>query len=82
MKLELTLLKFLRAAGDLLTAEGQLRDDARLAVSPVPLGTEISDALNNLENRKWAVAVRDELTETVRWQITDAGRAQLAKRNL
>lgn len=82
MKLQLTLLQFLRAAGDLLTAETQLRNDARLAVTPVPTGTEISEAINDLERRDLAVSVRDELEGTVRWQITDLGRAALAKRNL
>lgn len=82
MNLQLALLQFLRAAGDLLTTETQLRNDARLAVTPVPTGTEISEALNDLERRGYAVAVRDDLTGAVRWQITDLGRAQLAKRNL
>ncbi|MCW5557719.1 MAG: hypothetical protein KIT22_07795 [Verrucomicrobiae bacterium] len=55
-----------------------------MASSPPPTGAEISEALNTLEEEKgWAVAVRDELTQQIRWTITDAGRAQLAKkRNL
>lgn len=82
MNLPLTILKFLRAGGELLTPETQLRDDCRLAVSPPPTGMEISEALNQVESEGWAVSVRDSLTRAVRWQITDAGRAQLAKRGL
>jgi hypothetical protein len=83
MKLQLTLLQFLRAAGgELLTPETQLRNDARLAVSPPPTGLEISEALNDLERRGYAVSVRDGLTEIVRWQITDLGRVQLTTRHL
>jgi hypothetical protein len=82
MKLQLTALKYLRVGGDLLTPETQLRDDLRLAVSPAPTGVEISEALNHIESSGWAVSVRDELTGAVRWQITDLGRVQLAKRGL
>lgn len=82
MNLTLTILKFLRAGGDLLTPETQLRDDVRMAMAPPPTGTEISEALNLIEQRGLAVSLRDDLTKEVKWQITDNGRAQLAKRNL
>lgn len=82
MNLTLTILKFLRAGGDLLTPETQLRDDVRMAVVPPPTGAEISEALNLIEQRGLGVSLRDDLTKEVKWQITDNGRAQLAKRNL
>lgn len=82
MTLSLHILKILRAAGNLLTPETQLRDDVRLLVTPMPTGTEISEHINRVESRGWAISVRDEETQSVKWQITDSGRAQLAARNL
>lgn len=82
MKLELTILKFLRAAGDMLTPETQLRDDVRLAVAPAPTGAEISEAFERIESSGWALSFRDQLTKGVKWVITDDGRAQLAQRKL
>lgn len=82
MTLALHILKVLRAAGDCLTPETQLRDDLRILVSPVPTGTNISEQLDRIETNKWAVSFRDAETGTIRWQITDSGRAQLATRNL
>lgn len=82
MSITLTILKFLRAGGDLLTPETQLRDDLRVSVSPPPTSVEISEALDLIEERGLAVSLRDDLTKEVKWQITDNGRAQLAKRNL
>jgi hypothetical protein len=82
MSIELTILKFLRAAGDLLTPETQIRDDVRLTVAPAPTGLEVSEALNRIEGEGWAVSIRDSVTKIVRWQITDLGRVQLTKRGL
>ncbi|MFO1461300.1 MAG: hypothetical protein U1G08_18090 [Verrucomicrobiota bacterium] len=82
MSIDLTILKFLRAGGDMLTPETQLRDDVRLAVSPPPTGGEISEALGRIEGAGLALSFRDEMTKAVRWTITDEGRAQLAKRRL
>lgn len=82
MTLTLHILEFLRAAGDMLTPESQLRTDVRLSVAPPPTGSEISESLNMLEKEGWAVSMRDKLTGQIRWTITDEGRAQLAKRHL
>jgi hypothetical protein len=82
MTLELTLLTFLRAGAPLLTPEGQLRMDARLAASPPPTGSDISAALNHIEDAGLAVSVRDPLTHAVKWKITDQGRAELAARGI
>lgn len=82
MRIELTILKFLRAAGDLLTPETQIRDDVRLVVAPAPTGLEVSESLNRIESDGWAVSIRDQVTGIVRWQITDLGRVQLTKRGL
>ena len=82
MTLTLHILKWLRAGGDNLTPEEQLRSDLRMSVSPTPSGTEISEALNQMEDKGWAVSIRDPEIGTVRWQITDEGRAQLSKRKL
>lgn len=82
MNLDLSLLRILRAAGELLTPEQQLRCDLRLTVSPPPTGLEIGEALNRAEDAGWAVSVRDPVTGQVRWQATDLGRVQLSKRGL
>lgn len=83
MNLEIFILKFLRAAGaDLLTSEDQLRTDLRMFRTPPPTGSEISEALNSLETRQQAVAVRDRLTGQIKWRITDEGRAELAARRI
>lgn len=83
MSLSLRILLLLRAAGDdLLTPEAQLRTDLRYAVRPVPLGSDFNQAFGDLDERGLAVAVRDKLDGTVRWKITDAGRAALAERQL
>lgn len=82
MTLELTILKFLRAAGDMLTPETQLRDDVRLSVSPPPTGAEINEALERIESTGWGISFRDQLTKQVKWVITDDGRVQLAQRKL
>jgi hypothetical protein len=82
VNLDLALLRILRAAGELLTPEPQLRCDLRLTYSPPPTGLEISDALNRAEDAGWAVSVRDPVTGQVRWQVTDLGRVQLSKRGL
>lgn len=82
MRVTLPMLKFLRAAEGVLTPETQLRDDIRMAVAPPPTKSEVDAALNRMEDRGWAVSVRDEITQVVRWRITDAGKAELAARNL
>lgn len=82
MNLTLQTLTYLRDLGGNLIREDQLRTDLRATVAPAPTGTEISDAINALEKRKWAVSVRDDVTQEIRWRITDAGRAELAARNL
>lgn len=76
------LLLLLRRAGNLLTPEPTLRVDLRLAVSPAPSGTEISEAIDKCERQGWIISVRDDMTDELKWRITDAGRASLAERGL
>lgn len=78
----IAILLLLRAGGEHLTPEEQIRTDLRLSVQPVPGSVEVSEALAQLEARGLAVSLRDELTGQVKWQITDEGRAQLASRRL
>lgn len=82
MKLELNLLRFLRAGRGVLTPEEQLRDDARQATAPAPSSIELNEAFQTLENNRWAVWKRDALTGQIRWAITDEGEVELAKRKL
>lgn len=84
MTLKLQLLKLLRAAGDLLTPEEQLRSDLRLTITPAPRGSEISVAFDELEaeSQPLALSVRDKLADRTSWKITDAGRMALAERGL
>lgn len=76
------LLVQLKSAGGLLVPEPALRVQLRIALSPAPTGTEISDALNQSEANGWVLCVRDEMTREVKWKITDAGRGVLAERGL
>lgn len=82
MRAILPLLKFLRAGEGVLTPEIQLRDDLNKVMAPAPTKSEVDAALNRMEDRGWAVAVRDEITDVMRWRITDAGKAELAARGL
>ena len=82
MTLSLHILTWLRAAGDNLTPETQLRQDLRLAVAPVPTGAEITEALNHVADSGWAVSRRDKETGIIKWSLTDEGHAQLDKRKL
>lgn len=84
MPLLLRILILLRSAGDLLTPESTLRMDIRFGGGSGPRDTvaEVNAAFNELEQRHLAVAIRDDLTNSIRWKITDAGRAALAERNL
>lgn len=82
MNLEIYILKFLRAGGDLLTTEDQLRTDLRMFRTPPPTGSEVSEALSSLETRGYAISLRDQITHEVRWRITDQGRAELAARRI
>lgn len=76
------LLLLLRQAGTLLTPEPTLRVDLRLAVSPAPSGTEISEAIDTCERNGWVIGVRDAMTGQLKWRITDSGRVSLAERGL
>lgn len=76
------LLVQLKAAGGLLVPEPALRVQLRIAVSPAPTGTEISEALNLSESKGWIISLRDEFTNEMKWKITDAGRGVLAERGL
>lgn len=82
MKLELNLLRFLRAGRGVSTPEEQLRDDARQVTTPVPSSVELNEAFQTLENSGWAVWTRDSLTHQIRWAITTEGEMELAKRKL
>ncbi len=82
MNLTLQTLAVLRDLDGNLIREDQLRTDLRATVTPAPTGSEISTALNTIEKHQWAVSVRDAITGDIRWRITDAGRAELAARNL
>lgn len=82
MRVTLPILKFLRAGEGVLTPETQLRTDLFQVVAPPPTKSEVDAALNRMEDRGWAVSVRDEITGVVRWRITDAGKAELAARGL
>lgn len=82
MNLTLQTLSVLRDIDGNLIREDQLRTDLRATVTPAPTGSEISTALNTIEKHQWAVSVRDGITGDIRWRITDAGRAELAARNL
>lgn len=76
------LLVLLRRAGQFLTPEPTLRVDLKLAVSPTPSGTDISEAIDQCERKGWIISVRDDMTGELKWRITDAGRASLAERGL
>jgi hypothetical protein len=76
------LLVQLKAAGGLLVPEPALRVQLRIALSPAPTGTEISDALNQCESKGWILSMRDEMSTELKWRITDSGRAVLAERGL
>lgn len=82
MHLSLKILTELRAVGDLLVPEPQLRTDLRLGVTPAPTGAEVSQALNTIEARGWAISQRDNLTSEIRWRITSSGLAELSARGL
>lgn len=80
--LSIAILQILRAGGDHLTPEDQIRTDIRLSRQPIPGSIEVSEAFAALEERQLAVSLRDTLTGQVKWQITDEGRAALASRGL
>ena len=82
LRIDLEALKWLRAGGDNLTPETQLRDDVRMALSPAPTGGELSDSFNRLEARQWALASRQSEGDDVKWMILPLGKAQLTSRNL
>lgn len=82
MKIELVILRFLRAADGVSTPETQLRDDARLATSPPPSTADLNAAFTTLEDKGWAMSVRDPLTGQIRWVISGEGIAQLTLRKL
>ncbi len=76
------ILLILRAGGEHLTPEPQIRTDLRMQCQPVPGSIEVSEALASLEERGLAVSLRDSLTGVIKWQITDEGRSALASRGL
>lgn len=76
------LLRLLRANGDLLIPEDQLRFDLRLEFKPAPTTAEINDVLNAAESRGLAISIRDSITGEVKWRITELGRVALSERNL
>lgn len=82
MNLQLSILQILRPVAPLLVPETQIRTELRLTNTPVPTGAEMSDALNYLDEHRLAVAIRDEITKSVRWRITDDGKATLSARGL
>lgn len=53
-----------------------------LGVRPRPLPTEVADHLRALADRRLAAAERDTLdAATLRWRITERGRAELRARD-
>lgn len=83
MTIPLHILTLLQAAGpDLLTPEEILRMDLRQNITPAPTLAEINSGFREIEERRLAVALRDDLGRQIRWKITTAGRAALAERNL
>lgn len=80
--LPISILLILRAGGEHLTPEAQIRTDLRLTCQPVPGSIEVSEAFATIEERGLAVSLRDSLTGAIKWQITDEGRSALASRGL
>lgn len=80
--LSIQLLTLLRESRGLLVPETTLRLDLRVRVSPSPTTTELASAFTQVEQHGWALCLRDELTQEIKWRITEVGLAVLAERNL
>ena len=71
------ILRVLRDCGGYMLPEDRLLDEVRIQRGSCLRG-EFKAALDELEARGWAVAVRNEL-HGVRWKISDLGKATLTE---
>lgn len=60
-------------------SDESLLAEVSLAVDPRPTRQEVENMLTDLEELSYIKGVRNELTGTRKWMITDAGKCALAQ---
>lgn len=79
LQLKMEVLRALNQISPQAMPENTLQTTLRILISPVPLLSEMREAMNEMEGQHLIVGVRSDMADLIKWTVTDSGKAKFAE---